>query len=330
MDSNERKKLFAVLVQEILAQCGNVKVKLAKQLGISGGSLTHWLQGKIDPGGLGIKTFAAIADVKGVSVDELADYLGFFEPKFDKSLEKFRQLLQELLENNSQDELAQKTGISQGSISKWLDPERQFDLENISAMRIAAIAKQKKWSIERLLNYLDLKQKKQFVPCDLKAEAADLSLSEQVELLAWLSGIIDRKIKESENISPLIKKQTTGDIKSERNICIVLEKDDIKIVSEYLSSLGHYTQLQLKNITIATPSSLPESLSFFDVLLFDLNNQQSPCIPLIESLQFDGDVVAIVDRSLPEDIQDRLKEKVTEVIVKPVPWSELKQKAYFM
>ena len=42
-----------------------------------------------------------------------------------------------------------------------------------------------------------------------------------------------------------------------------------------------------------------------------------------------GDVVAMVDRSLPEDIQDRLKQKVTEVIVKPVPWSELKNKIYF-
>ncbi len=74
---------------------------------------------------------------------------------------------------------------------------------------------------------------------------------------------------------------------------------------------------------------MPESLSFFDVLLFNFNNQQSPSIPLIESLQFDGDVVAIVDRSLPQDIQDRLKDKVTEVIVKPVPWDELKEKAYF-
>ena len=52
-------------------------------------------------------------------------------------------------------------------------------------------------------------------------------------------------------------------------------------------------------------------------------------MPLIESLEFDGDVVAFVDRSLPDDLCDRLKQKVTEVIVKPVPWSELKQKAYF-
>ncbi len=82
-------------------------------------------------------------------------------------------------------------------------------------------------------------------------------------------------------------------------------------------------------LTIATPRSLPDSLSVFDVLLFDLSNQQSSCIPLIDSLDFDGDVVAMVDRSLPQDIQDRLKEKVTEVIVKPVPWSELKNKFYF-
>ncbi len=57
----------------------------------------------------------------------------------------------------------------------------------------------------------------------------------------------------------------------------------------------------------------------------------------IESLQFDGDVVAIVDLSLPDEVCDpasrkvqaRLKEKVTEVIVKPVPWDKLKDKSYF-
>ncbi len=42
---------------------------------------------------------------------------------------------------------------------------------------------------------------------------------------------------------------------------------------------------------------MPESLSFFDVLLFNLNNQHSPCIPLIESLQFDGGpMIAIFNR----------------------------------
>ncbi len=99
-----------------------------------------------------------------------------------------------------------------------------------------------------------------------------------------------------------------------------------------------HLQLKPENIKIVTPRSLPESLSLFDVLLFDLSNQQSPCIPLIESLQFDGDVVAIVDRSISDDVcaplrgspWDRLSQKVTEVIVKPVPWSQLKNKPYFL
>ncbi len=91
--------------------------------------------------------------------------------------------------------------------------------------------------------------------------------------------------------------------------------------------LPHYVPLLPQNFSL---SSLPESLSLFDVLLFDFNNQQSPCIPLIESLDFDGDVVAFVDRSLPDEVCDRLKEKVTEVIVKPVPWQELKDKPYFL
>ena len=123
-----------------------------------------------------------------------------------------------------------------------------------------------------------------------------------------------------------------------RQLLVLIEEEDLEIASLYSSNLAIHLQLKPENITIATPLSMPESLSFFDVLLFNLNNQQSPCIPLIESLDFDGDVVAIVDRSIPDDLcaplrgspWDRIKQKVTEVIVKPVPWEQLKDKPYFL
>ncbi len=72
---------------------------------------------------------------------------------------------------------------------------------------------------------------------------------------------------------------------------------------------------------------MPESLEDFDVLIFDINSQQSPCISLVESLQFEGDIVIFADASLPDDVRERLNQKATEVIVKPVPWSELKDKS---
>ncbi|MDJ0719516.1 MAG: hypothetical protein QNJ54_35735 [Prochloraceae cyanobacterium] len=325
MNSKERKILFVSLVEKMLAECGGVKGKLAKKLQIAPSTLSYWLQGKIDPGELSIYTFTKIAQIKRFSVDELANYLGFFEKNIDKSLEKFRQILKELLISNSQDDLAAQTGISQGAISKWLDSEKKLELNNISAIRMAAIAKEKGWTIERLLIYLDLKEPETENNLLFRAQsnANVLSLSEQVKLLAWLSDRVQEKVTQEKTVEKVI---THG---SERKVLVLIEEEDIAIASRYTADLLLHLQLKPENISIATPRSLPNSLSVFDVLLFDLSNQQSPSIPLIESLQFDGDVVAFVDRSLPQDIQDRLKEKVTDVIVKPVPWSELKRQPYF-
>ena len=114
-----------------------------------------------------------------------------------------------------------------------------------------------------------------------------------------------------------------------RSVCIVLEQEDLSLASLYSSNLVLHLQLQPENIAIATPSSMPESLEDFDVLIIDINSQQSPCLPLVESLQFEGDIVVFADSSLPDDEKERLKQKATEVIVKPVPWSQLKDKPYF-
>ncbi len=323
MNSGERKAQFTRLLQELLTECGGVQARLAEKLQISSKRISSWFQRQVDPTNLETGIFERIAKVKGCSAEELARMLGLIE--INKTApNKFQGLITEILSSKTQEQLGARLGVSQIAISNWLNPEKHIDPAKISAGTMFAIAQEKGWTFDDLLSYLELKEEK--TPKKLlikyKSELSVLSLKDQIELLAWLSVFIDERTKKEDRIL-----RTTS--QSEKKALLILEKDDVAIASEYLHNLGIYTQLQFKNISLATPRSLPQSLSIFDVLLFNFNNQQSPCIPLIDSLQFDGDVVAIVDRSLPNDIQDRLKDKVTEVIVKPVPWSELKQKDYF-
>ena len=333
MNSKERKILFVSLLDEMLAGCGGIKGRLAKQLKIAPSTLSYWLQGKIDPGELSINTFTKIAKTKRLSVDELANTLGFFESHPDKSLEKFREILKELLKSHSQDDLAAKIGISQAAISKWLDSEKKFDLDKISAIRMSAIAKVKGWTIERLLIYLDLTEpeSKDNLLFQLQSDATILTLNEQVKLLTWLSDLVQAKVIQEKTIDKAIeiKSEQPFAAPSFRNICVILEQEDIESASRYTADLLIHLQLQPENIALATPHSIPESFEDFDVLIFDINSQQSPCIPLLESLEFEGEIVIFVDRSLSDDVRERLNQKATEVIVKPVPWGELKDRAYF-
>ncbi|MDJ0718809.1 MAG: helix-turn-helix transcriptional regulator [Prochloraceae cyanobacterium] len=286
MSLQERKEKFTKLLQDLLDERDGVKGKLAKELAISPATFTHWLQGKVDPAGLDIVTFQQVAKLKGYSIEKLAQFLGFIEVE-NESQVRFRKLIEELLLDQTQEELANILQVNQATISRWLKADKVIDLKKIPVKTMFSLAREKNWTFDKLFNYLKLQS--------------------------------NNKVNNRFQLNQ--QKDCT--------ICIILEKEDIALATNYASNLVLHFHLQPDNITIATPLSIPESLSFFDVLLFDLNNQQSPCIPLIESLQFDGDVVAFVDRSLPQDIQDRLKEKATDVIVKPVPWSELKQKTYF-
>ncbi|MDJ0717768.1 MAG: hypothetical protein QNJ54_26695 [Prochloraceae cyanobacterium] len=275
---------------------------------------------------------------------------------------RFIKLLEELLVEHGgiQIRLAEKLQISSARLSSWF--QRKIDPTNLETGIFERIASLKGYSTEELARVLGFPDANQFPSNkfkDLIIELLSHQTQEQLGItLGVKQGAISNWINPEKNIDPskiaaatmfaiarkkgwkfddlliylgLKEKSQQKNLtnRNPRTICIILEKEDLAIASNYTGNLSLHFQIRPENITIATPHSLPQSLSVFDVLLFDLNNQQSPCIPLIESLQFDGDVVAFVDRSLPEDIQDRLKEKVTEVIVKPVPWSELKQKAYF-
>ena len=329
MNLEERKARFAVLLKDMLDEYGGIKNKLAESLQIKPSTLTPWIQGKIDPAGLDIVTFERLAKVKGCSVDELAKLLSLKSDVSEKPLDKLRSLVTEMLVGQSQEQLGKKLGISKNTIRGWFNTTKNIDPSLIAAGTIANLASERGWTIERLLAYLGLKkfeETEEDLLSKIQSLAVQLSLPSQVKLQTWVSHQLENKL---ENLNIPIQTISNKKNLTQKKIVLILEKEDLALASNYANNLGIYFQIKADNIKIATPRSLPDSLSVFDVLLFDLNNQQSPCIPLIESLEFDGDIVAFVDRSLPQDIQDRLKEKVTDVIVKPVPWSELKQKAYF-
>jgi len=200
MDLDERKKKFAILLQQMLNNFNGIKSKLAEQLEISPQRLAPWLQGKVDPAELGIETFARLAKLKGYTVDELASHLGLLETETENTLIKFRQLILEMLEGISQDELAKNLSISQNTISKWLDREREIDPKNIPTIRMIAIAQSKKWSMERLLMYLGLKipETENNLLFKLQTGATILPFNEQVKFLGWLSALIEEKVVKGE------------------------------------------------------------------------------------------------------------------------------------
>ncbi|MDJ0718660.1 MAG: helix-turn-helix transcriptional regulator [Prochloraceae cyanobacterium] len=326
MNLEARKKKFVTLLQELLtSKCDGVQARLAERIQIGTSTISRWLSGQVDPINVETLIFSRIAMLKGCSTQELAKSLDFIKAERD-SQKKFQILLKQMLSDKTQEQLGELIGVSQIAISNWLNPEKNIDPAKIPAGTMFAIADQLGWTFDNLLAYLgfqvETKIPQKFL-IKYQLELSELSLAERQELLAWLLNSMNIKINNPDSIKEIISTS------SDRKVCIILEFEDLAIASNYANNLGIHFQIKAENITIATPRSLPDSLSIFDVLLFDLNNQQSPCIPLIDSLQFDGDVVAFVDRSLPEDIQDRLKQKVSEVIVKPVPWSELKRQAYF-
>ena len=148
-------------------------------------------------------------------------------------------------------------------------------------------------------------------------------LNEQIELLAWLSALIQEKITREKTL------EKAPESKSERKVLILLESEDVVLASLYSSNLAVHFRLKPENIVVATPLSIPESLEDFDVLILDINSQQSPCLLLIESLEFEGNIVIFADSSMPEAIRARLFNQVNDLLIKPISWNELIYKPYF-
>ena len=155
MDLEERKQKFTQLLQDLLDQRNGVKGKLAQELQISPSRLSHWLQGKVDPAGLDIVSFKQIARLKGCSIDQLAQLLGFIETE-EQSQVRFRKLIEELLLDKTQEELADRLGVNQTTISRWLNSTKTIDLRKITAKTMFSLARAKEWTFEKLFNYLKL------------------------------------------------------------------------------------------------------------------------------------------------------------------------------
>ncbi len=64
-----------------------------------------------------------------------------------------------------------------------------------------------------------------------------------------------------------------------------------------------------------------QSLDNIDVLIFDISSADSPSIALIEEIDFKGNVLVFADPDLSQETIDRISNRVTEVLIKPINWS---------
>ncbi len=78
----------------------------------------------------------------------------------------------------------------------------------------------------------------------------------------------------------------------------------------------------------ATIQNLPEAIDS-DTLIFDISSPDSASIALIEEISFDGDIVVFSSEDLSGNLRAGLEDRVTDVLVKPIDWSSLKDKEYF-
>ena len=310
------------------------KKKLAEKLDIIPSRLTRWLQGQVDPAAIEISAFYHIARVKGCSVDELAKLFEFPDIK-QQPIDKFRTLIKELLFDRTQEELGKKIGVSQISISNWLNPDIPLTPGKIPAPTMFALAQEKGWSLKRLLIYLDFEpsQFEQNILSKYQLEFSVLSLAEQKQFLNWLSNLVDNKQEKSSNFEQVkLNKNRVSDLRTvpERmpTLLIILEQENIAIASNYLQKLYVHTNINPENIMIATIQQLPDPIDS-DTLIFDISAADSPSIALIEEISFDGDIVVFTSEDLPENVRAGLEDKVSDVLIKPIDWSSLKDKEYF-
>ncbi|MGF1488762.1 MAG: helix-turn-helix domain-containing protein [Prochloraceae cyanobacterium] len=324
MEEQQRKDKFVELLMQLLDKSGGVKMKLAQKLGIKPSTLTPWLQGKIDPASLDVIVFNRLAELLNLSVDEVAISLAVVKDKTKTPLQdKFRSLIEELLSVRSQQELAQSLDLSQNAISRWINPQISINPRNLNIATIAAIAIEKKWTIERLLIYLGLKEKKiqENLLSRIKLDISSLSVIERAELLNWFNNIYD--LKKIINIEQYIPS-------SNKTICTILEQEDIKVVSKYSCNFVVYFQTQPNNLEFTTISKTPALLEDFNLLIFDVDTNASAAIELINKISFNGDIVIFTSPELEQEVRQQLKDKVTDIVVKPIDWLELKNKSYFM
>jgi len=326
-EAQERKKRFVLLLEGLLNECAGVKGKLAEQLHIKPSRLTHWLQGKIDPASLDVNAFICLAKQKKISLNSLAKLLGItFDLEQNSIEQKFKSLIEELLFNKSQAELATRLGVKRNTVSGWITSTKQVDPANINISTMAGIAFEKGWTIDRLFIYLGFKdlENAEDLKFQIKSVANNLSLAEQIDLLAWFSNEVGKTVKDSMFIMGEIQRE------NKITITIVLEKDNMVIATNYASNLAVYLKLQPNNIQVTNLYSLSSSLSDRDILIFDICSLDSPSFSVIETIDFNGYIIVFVPPNLPEEVVANISSRVTEILIKPIDWSSLKDKQYFM
>ncbi len=325
MEADERKEKFIALLKELLDDYQGVKIKLAQKLEINSSTLTRWFQGKVDPATLESINFLRISQVAKLSSDELARKLGMISHSEAKILSKFQDLVKSLLSSQSMEELGSKLGVTYGAIAGWLSSQKNINPQRIPIGTIIALAKEKGWTLERLFIYLDLQELKNEnnLLFKLQSGANVLPLNDQVKLLAWLSDRVQEKVTQQQITDPNIK--TIKDL----IVCIILETENLAIGTNYATNLAVNLELEPDNIQVASIKNLPESLEEFDLLLFDISSSESEAIALIEEIEFEGNMIVFAPDDLPSEVMANLSARVSDVVIKPIDWSSLKDKEYF-
>ncbi len=325
MNSEERKHKFVMLLEELLKRnCDGIQARLAEKLEIRTSRISRWLAGQVDPINLETSIFSRIALMKLSSSEALANELGFKELA-QNSPNKFRLLLEQILFNKTQEQLAELLNVSQMTISNWLNPEKNIDPAKISAGTMFTMAHEQRWTFDDLLVYLGLKDNivEENLLIKYQSGLVNLSFQEKLKLLTSLSNSIQKTGNNLDNKQEVTRTQTEQlkPIVSLHKILIIIEQEDLAIASEYFTNLSEYLQLQPKNIKITTIPKLPQSLADIDILIFDINTADSPSIQLIEDLTFNGDIIVFADAIAFSLIRDKISSAVSEIFAKPVDWS---------
>jgi len=321
MKATQRKEKFITILNELLHKNEGIKAKLAQNLDINPSTLSRWFSGQVDPISIDLINFLKLAEIANLSPDQLANSIGIDVRSEEEVLDRFKTIIKDLLFTQSLEQLGTKLGVTHGAIGGWLSEQRKVNPQKIPIGTIASIAIEKGWSVERLLVYLGLKQlksEKNNLLFKAQSSVNQLSLKDRVKLLAWLSDRVQQEIIQEETLA----------FSCNRRVGLVIEKEDNLIASNYSSNLVRHLQLEPANIAIATIQELPDPIDS-DILIFDISSPDSPSIALIEQISFNGDIVVFVPESFDEKIRAGLEDKVTDVVVKPIDWQKLKDKAYF-
>jgi len=343
MESEERKKRFVALLDRLVEESDGIKSKLAKKLEIIPSRLTAWLQGKVDPASIEVLVFDRIANILFLPTDSLIESLGILQlEKNDKdSLNRFRNLIEEMLAGQTQEQLGKRLGVSQKTISGWINPDQSLEPSKMPIGTIALIAKERGWTVERIIAYLGLKDRQKLdenLLSEIQSLTSQLSFPGQVKLQIWFSQEFESKLKNID--TQILAKDSTKNLNDSfistskspfknHTVYILLDTKDLTIASQYTANFIINLQTNPDNIKIASITQFEEVKEDLDLIIFDIETNSSNIIELINQISFDGDIVIFTSPEVEEEVREQLEDKVTDIVLKPIDWHSLKDKPYF-